>query len=108
MMRLRKTPFFLIQNGEKTVECRLFDEKRRQIQLGDMIIFSLMSDETQKVTVRVVGLLRYASFAEMFARSDPRKFGGKTASELNEALLTYYSLDEQEKNGVVGIEFELA
>ena len=107
-MRLKSTPFTLIQSGEKTVECRLFDEKRQKIQLGDSIIFSLRSDEAKKITVNVVGLLRYGTFAEMFARNDPQKFGGKTASELTEALLKYYALDEQKKDGVLGVEFELA
>lgn len=106
-MKLKTVPFSLMKNGEKTIECRLYDEKRRKIQLGDSIVFSLMDDENQKITVKVVGLLRYATFAKMFSKNDPTKFGENTAEELTESLLTYYSLERQKKDSVLGIEFEL-
>lgn len=39
ILRLDKNPFLKISSGSKTIEIRLFDEKRRQIRLGDTIIF---------------------------------------------------------------------
>ena len=38
-MRLHDTPFKMIQAGTKTIELRLYDEKRQQIQVGDEIEF---------------------------------------------------------------------
>lgn len=38
-MRLADAPFDMIKSGKKTVEVRLNDEKRRQICVGDIIIF---------------------------------------------------------------------
>lgn len=106
-MKLNDAPFAQIAGGAKTVECRLFDEKRQQVQLGDTITFTNTSDENKTITVKVVGLLRYATFADMFARNDPAKFGGYDAASLTSALLKYYSLEEQSRFGVLGIEFEL-
>ena len=36
-MKLHASPFEKIKSGEKTIELRLFDEKRRQIKVGDTI-----------------------------------------------------------------------
>lgn len=39
-MKLQEDPFERIKNGTKTVEFRLYDEKRQTIQIGDEIEFS--------------------------------------------------------------------
>lgn len=38
-MKLQEDPFKRIKNGTKTVEFRLYDEKRQSIQIGDEIEF---------------------------------------------------------------------
>lgn len=105
-MKLNTGPFMMIARGEKTVELRLYDEKRQKVALGDNIIFTLVDDKTQTLTVRVVGLLRYATFKDMFARNDPKKFGGNSATELTVSLKKYYSEKMQAESGVLGVEFQ--
>lgn len=39
-MRLNTQPFKKIKEGEKTIELRLYDEKRRGISAGDIIVFT--------------------------------------------------------------------
>ena len=39
-LRLHDEPFNLIKNGTKTIELRLYDEKRREIHEGDNIEFT--------------------------------------------------------------------
>lgn len=39
-MRLNASPFYKIKNGEKTIELRLYDEKRRLMSEGDIIEFT--------------------------------------------------------------------
>ena len=39
-MKLNPAPFGLIKAGKKTVEMRLFDEKRQRIKAGDIIEFT--------------------------------------------------------------------
>ena len=43
-MKLQTSPFKKIQNGSKTIELRLNDEKRQQVQVGDFIEFSQIDD----------------------------------------------------------------
>ena len=46
MMSLQEPYFGYIKNGEKTVEGRLNDEKRKNINVGDIIIFRSNVDDT--------------------------------------------------------------
>ena len=43
-MKLNESPFERIKNGTKTIEFRLYDEKRRQVKIGDKIEFSKLPD----------------------------------------------------------------
>lgn len=107
-MRLKATPFAQIVSGKKTIEARIYDEKRKHVELGDTIVFTLVDDATQKVETKVIGLLRYETFGEMFAHTDVTKFGGEDAKSLAREMLLYYDQDEQDANGVIGIEFSIA
>ena len=45
LMNLQPKYFDFIKDGTKRIELRLYDEKRRQIQLGDIIEFSKSEDD---------------------------------------------------------------
>ena len=66
-MKLQSEPFHKIKNGRKTIELRLNDEKRQQVRVGDFIEFSQMDAPLQKLTVRVIALHHFNSFAELYA-----------------------------------------
>lgn len=104
---LEGAPFNAIASGLKTIESRLFDTKRQGIQLGDMIIFSNRENTDQTVSVKVVGLLRYETFHDLFAHNDPAKFGGEGVEWLENQINKVYSIEQQKENGVIGIEFRL-
>ncbi|HYG83262.1 MAG TPA: ASCH domain-containing protein [Verrucomicrobiae bacterium] len=106
-LRLATEPFTAILRGDKTIESRLYDEKRQIIQLGDTIIFTHRAHPEQTIAVRVVGLLRYQTFYDLFRHNPPGKFGGMSPAQLEKQIDEFYSLEEQHRYGVVGIEFEL-
>jgi len=106
-MKLKQAPFSMIKSGQKTVECRLYDEKRQKIAVGDHIVFSRIDKPSETIEVAVTGLLRYATFADMFHTNESHRFGGENESSLTESLLQYYSLENQKENGVLGIELRL-
>lgn len=104
-MRLRREPFEKIAAGRKTVELRLYDEKRQQIRVGDRIRFTC---EGAEVLTEVLGLYRFASFGELYAALPLTDFGyaeGETASPKD--MEAYYSPAEQAAYGVVGIKIRL-
>lgn len=104
-MRLNPAPFRMIQSGEKTIELRLFDEKRRRISVKDTITFT-ETDTGEKLRVRVTALHVFPSFDELY-RTLPLKECGYTEAEAKTAgpddMLAYYSREQQQKYGVVGI-----
>ena len=106
-LQLATIPFDAIVNGKKTIESRLYDEKRQLIQLGDEIIFTNREAPEQIVTVSVVGLLRYDTFGSLFRHNEPSKLGGESVEWLENQINEFYSIDEQRENGVIGIEFIL-
>ena len=66
-MKLNDEPFQKIVDGEKTIELRLYDGKRRRRDLGDFIIFSRFSNPDEKIAVKVKALYRSNSFRELSA-----------------------------------------
>ena len=106
VMQLNDEPFFQIQRGEKTVELRLYDEKRRALKLGDEIVFVRRADPRESVLTKVRALHIYSSFAELFSTPLYGKTGF-SATDKETALLTmrkYYGEAEETECGVVGIE----
>lgn len=105
-LQLAALPFSAIASGMKTIESRLYDEKRQAIQLGDTIIFINREDINQSIAVSVVDLLRHKTFHDLFSHGTPQSFGGQSVAWLEEQISDFYSIDEQRMYGVVGIVFE--
>ena len=106
-MNLQPKYFDFIKDGTKRIELRLYDEKRRSIQLEDIIEFAKFDDE--KFKAEVVGLLRYNSFADLFKDFDISILADSsmTKQELLEVLGEFYSEEKQAEFGVIGIRIKL-
>lgn len=106
-MKLNDVPFETIKNGTKTIELRLYDEKRRKIKIGDTICFKGKAS-TIKAIVKALHIFR--NLDELYAAL-PLDKCGYTADELATAspedMLEYYTKEQIEKYGVVGIEIEV-
>ncbi len=105
-MKLSSVPYNKIASRAKLIESRLYDEKRQQIALGDEIEFSENENPTNKVTTRVRGLLRYGSFKDLFADHAPALFGEESREFLLNQIKQFYSDEEEQKYGVLGIRLE--
>lgn len=105
-MKLHSSPFERTKSGEKTIELRLFDEKRQQIKTGDKIVFTNTANG-EMLNTTVVKLHRYNSFKGLY-KSLPLLQCGYTRENIDKATSSdmeqYYSVEEQNKYGVIGIE----
>lgn len=105
-MKLLPAPFAMVKSGKKTIELRLFDEKRRRIKAGDEIVFT-NTETGETLTKSVVKLHRFNSFEELY-KALPLLQCGYTAENVNKAcpadMEKYYSVEKQNKYSVVGIE----
>lgn len=103
-MKLQESPFERIKNGTKTVEFRLYDEKRSKIKIGDQIEFSKLPDLQETILVDVLDLYREDKFETLFRKliDDEDEIKRKTA-----AMYQYYSPEEEQQYGVLGIKISL-
>ena len=108
-MRLDPAPFAAIARGDKTLELRLYDEKRRAIAKGDLLLFT-NRESGATLKTRVVDLFRFRDFAELYAMLPLSKCGYSPEEIPNASpadMEKYYPLAEQKKYGVVAIEISL-
>ncbi len=106
-MNLQPKYFDFMKDGTKRIEIRLYDEKRSQIQLGDIIEFSKSKDD--KLRAEVIGLLRYNSFKDLFEDFDISILAdaSMTKKELLDVLSEFYTQEKQAQYGVVGIRLKI-
>lgn len=103
-MKLKESPFERIKNGTKTIEFRLYDEKRKQIKIGDKIEFSKLPELEEKIVVEVLDLYKDVSFEELFKKvfTDKEEIEKKTQS-----MLQFYTHEQEKEYGVIGIKIKL-
>lgn len=110
IMNLTSAPMQKIRAGNKTIELRLNDEKRKQISVGDTIKFINTEDSNDTLRVTVVNLFVFSSFAELYDNLPLLKCG-YNEDNINTAspddMEKYYSREKQNQYGVVGIEVSL-
>ena len=108
ILKLQPKYFDYINNGTKRIELRLYDEKRQKINIGDTIIFQKEPELVTTMQVKVIGLLRYNTFEELFDDFDIEIMADKemTKQELLNVLEEFYTLEKQNQYGVLGIRIE--
>ena len=106
IMNLTPSPLKMIREGTKTIELRLLDEKRKDISVGDTIVFNNTEDENDSLCVMVEDLFVFDSFEELYANL-PLLECGYTEEDIDSAspedMEAYYSKEKQAQYGVVGI-----
>ena len=106
-MKLQTAPFKSIKSGNKTIEMRLNDEKRKTIKIGDEIEFTNIQTN-EKLNTRVLNIHKFKDFAELYKSFDKTALGYlKDEIAKPDDMSKYYSKEDIEKYGVVGIEIEL-
>lgn len=109
-MSLYPIPFKKIKDGIKTIEMRLYDEKRQDIKIGDTITFVNTIDENERMVVNVLDLYVFDSFEELY-KNLPLTECGYTKETIDTAhpsdMNKYYTKELQEQYKVVGIKISL-
>lgn len=105
-MKLNNEPYNNICHGNKDIEMRLNDEKRRLINIGDVITFT-NNDTLDSFDVKVINLHKYKDFDELYKEFDKIRLGyNKDDMAKPEDMEKYYSKEEIDKYGVIGIEIK--
>lgn len=109
IMKLQPEFFEKIKNGEQTYEIRLNDEKRQQINIGDIVVFKKEPDCYEGVVCKVLEKRFFSSFAQMSQVMSLRDLGfdGKNAEQVERKLYTYYSKEDEQMYGVVVMKIQV-
>lgn len=108
IMKLREKYFDFIKYGTKIYEIRLNDDKRKIIKIGDFVEFQKEPLKEEKIIYKVDDLLYFKNFNELLNSIDIKYLvsSSESKNELLESLNTFYSLEEQERYGVVAIKLD--
>lgn len=107
IMNLYNDAFNLIKQGNKTIELRLYDEKRQKILKDDYVQFvNIYNKET--LNVKVKNIYRYKNFKQLYKHFDKISIGYKEDEIANyKDMEQYYTIEDIKKYGVVAIEIQL-
>lgn len=109
-MTLNPIPMESIRNGDKTIELRLYDEKRQKNAVGDVIKYVNSKNIFDTLNVVVEDLYIFDSFEELY-KELPLLECGYTKENIDKAsskdMEHYYSKEKQNKYGVVGIKISI-
>lgn len=103
-MKLLESPFKRIKDGTKTVEFRLYDEKRQMIKVGDKIEFSKLPELEEKILVEVVDLYKEDSFKELFKKV---LIDEEDIKKHMDVIYNIYTKEQEKEFGVLGIKIKL-
>jgi len=94
--------FDKLVSGQMVIEPRLNDAAHRKIKIGDLILFVNRQTGEERLA-KVVGLLRFGSFKELFNTYPATYFGGDSEQSLLNDVRRFYTPQQELKHGVVGI-----
>lgn len=108
IMNLEPSAFLKIAKGSKTIELRLSDEKRQEINIGDRIEFRC-SEINSVIFAEVIKLHKFLDFEQLY-KALPLEKCGYSKNDLKSAHYTdmekYYTKEQIEKYGALGIELQ--
>ena len=105
-MNLCPEPFYLIKTDNKKVEMRLFDEKRRKLSIGDLIVFT-NTETKEEILAEIKDLKQFDTFESLYANYKKVELGYKENEIAKpEDMFAYYSIKQIKKYGVLAIEIK--
>ena len=109
IMKLNPKYFEYVKNGTKRVEIRLNDEKRKNIKVGDIIIFQKEPELKEEINTQIVNLIVRENFKELIRDLDISEYSDKSESEEKflKDLYNFYKKEKEEKYGVIGIQIKI-
>ncbi|GIP38708.1 ASCH domain-containing protein [Paenibacillus sp. J31TS4] len=104
-MGLYESPFRSMQAGRKTVEVRLYDEKRRLVQPGDTIRFTLLPGGAETLLTEVLAVHPYPTFRAMYEAVPAEAFdsSNETIEDMLRSTYTIYTPEQEAQWGTVAI-----
>lgn len=107
-VHLHPEVFDIVVDGTKDVEVRVNDPKRRQLNVGDTLIFLKRPEEKEQIKAIVKNLVYFSSFEKVMDAYPMKRIylDTTTRDEYIQLMKQFYSDELVKQYGIVAIEFE--
>ena len=105
-MSVRHKYFELIKSGQKDIELRAYDEKRRKVKIGDKFQLFDAENPNQYIICEVLNMHVAPDFESLFKKLDIKRSGFKDIAELMDTITKFVSREELAREQVVGMEIK--
>lgn len=108
VMNVHKKFFKKLKNGEKRIEIRLNDIRRRKLKINDIIKFRLDNKPNKYFYSKIKRVNHYENFINLLNKEklDYCGFKNKTIQQADIIMHRFYTEEEIKKYGVIAIEIE--
>ena len=105
-MSVRHKYFELIKSGQKDIELRAYDEKRRKVKIGDKFLLFDAENPDKYIICEVLNMHIAPDFESLFKKIDIKRSGFKDITELMDTITKFVSAEELAREQVVGMEIK--
>lgn len=105
-MSVRHKYFELIKSGQKDIELRAYDEKRKKMKTGDKFLLFNAENQDQYIICEILNMHVAPDFESLFKKIDIKRSGFKDINELMDTITKFVSREELQREQVVGIEIK--
>ncbi len=105
-MSVRHKYFELIKSGQKDIELRAYDEKRRKMKVGDKFLLFDAENPDEYIICEILNMHVAPDFESLFKNLDIKRSGFDNLKELMDVITKFVSHEESQHEQVVGIEIK--
>ncbi len=105
-MSVRHKYFELIKSGQKDIELRAYDEKRKKMRTGDKFLLFDAENPDEYIICEILNMHVAPDFESLFKKLDIKRSGFKDTTELMDTITKFVSREELVREQVVGMEIK--
>ena len=105
-MSVRNKYFEMIKSGQKDIELRAYDEKRKKMKAGDKFLLYDAENPNESIICEILNMHVAPNFESLFKNLDIKRSGFDNLDELIDTVTKFVSHEELQREQVVGIEIK--
>ena len=105
-MSVRHKYFEMIKTGQKDIELRAYDEKRKKMKAGDRFLLYDAENPDEYIICEILNMHVAPDFESLFKNMDIKRSGFRDMNELIDTVTKFVSREELQREQVVGIEIK--
>lgn len=105
-MSVQHEYFEMIKSGQKDIELRAYDEKRRKMKAGDKFLLYDAENPDESIICEILNMHVAPNFESLFKNLDIKRSGFQNMKELIDIVTKFVSHEELQRKQVVGIEIK--